>query len=122
VRIIRPRVEETLEFLRDRLAAAGYPAHAGRRIVLTGGACLLTGLPEAARRILGGQVRVGRPAGIDGLPESARSPAFAAAVGLLVFPQFAGREYFEPRRELDVRAAGAGGYMARVGQWLKESF
>ncbi|MBY6240746.1 cell division protein FtsA [Methylosinus sp. Sm6] len=122
VRIILPRVEETLEFLRDRLAAAGYPAHAGRRIVLTGGACLLTGLPEAARRILGGQVRVGRPAGIDGLPESARSPAFAAAVGLIVYPQFAGREYFEPRREQEARGTGTGGYMARVGQWLKESF
>jgi cell division protein FtsA len=122
VRIIRPRVEETLEFLRDRLAQAGYPAHAGRRIVLTGGSCLLTGLPEAARRILGGQVRVGRPAGIDGLPESAKSPAFAAAVGLLVYPQFAGREYFEPRREPDARATGTGGYIARVGQWLRESF
>jgi cell division protein FtsA len=122
VRIIRPRVEETLEFLRDRLAAAGYPAHAGRRVVLTGGGCLLTGLPEAARRILGGQVRVGRPAGIDGLPESARSPAFAAAVGLLVYPQFAGREYFEPRRDQEARATGTGGYISRVGQWLKDSF
>jgi cell division protein FtsA len=122
VRIIRPRVEETLEFLRDRLQAAGYPAHAGRRIVLTGGGCLLTGLPEAARRILGGQVRVGRPAGVNGLPESARSPAFAAAVGLLVYPQFAGREYFEPRREQEGRANGTTGYMSRVGQWLKESF
>jgi cell division protein FtsA len=122
VRIIRPRVEETLEFLRDRLAAAGFAAHAGRRIVLTGGACQLTGAPEAARRILGGQVRVGRPAGIDGLPESAKSPAFAAAVGLLVYPQFAGREYFEPGRDADARATGTGGYMSRVGQWLKDSF
>ncbi|PWB79492.1 MAG: cell division protein FtsA [Methylocystaceae bacterium] len=122
VRIIRPRIEETLEFLRDRLAASGYPAHAGRRIVLTGGGCLLTGAPEAARRILGGQVRVGRPAGIAGLPESAKSPAFAAAVGLLVYPQFAGREYFEPGHEAPARATGTNGYMSRVGQWLKESF
>ena len=38
VRIIRPRVEEILELVRDRLAAAGFPAHAGRRLVLTGGA------------------------------------------------------------------------------------
>ncbi|WP_024879441.1 cell division protein FtsA [Methylosinus sp. LW3] len=122
VRIIRPRVEETLEFLRDRLAASGFSAHAGRRVVLTGGACMLTGLPEAARRILGGQVRVGRPAGIDGLPESARSPAFAAAVGLLVYPQFAGREYFEPRREAEMRGTGTNGYISRVGQWLRDSF
>jgi cell division protein FtsA len=121
VRVIRPRVEETLELLRDRLARAGYGSSAGRRIVLTGGACQLTGAPEAARRILGGQVRVGRPLGVDGLPEAAATPAFAAAAGLLVYPQVAGREYFEQRRE-ERRATGTDGYMSRVGRWLIDSF
>jgi len=121
VRVIRPRVEETLEFLRDRLARAGYGPAAGQRIVLTGGASQLTGMPEAARRILGGQVRVGRPVGVEGLPDAAATPAFAAAAGLLVYPQVAGREYFEPRRE-ERRANGTDGYVSRVGRWLKESF
>lgn len=121
VRIIRPRVEETLEFLRDRLAKAGYPSGPGRRVVLTGGASQLTGVAEAARRILGGQARVGRPIGVWGMPEAARSPAFAAAVGLLVYPQVAGREYFEPRR-IERAATGTDGYMTRVGRWLRESF
>ena len=49
VRIIRPRVEEILELVRDRLKASGYAAQAGRRLVMTGGACQLTGLPELAR-------------------------------------------------------------------------
>lgn len=121
VRIIRPRIEETLEFLRDRLARAGYPAGAGRRVVLTGGACQLTGAPEVARRILGGQLRVGRPIGVEGLPDAAKSPAFAAAAGLLVYPQVAGREYFEPHREQHL-ATGTNGYMSRVGRWLMDSF
>jgi cell division protein FtsA len=122
VRIIRPRVEETLEFLRDRLAQAGFGAGRGLRVVLTGGACQLTGAPEAARRVLGGQVRVGRPNGVDGLPpEAAFSPAFAAVAGLFVYPQVAGREYFEPRREQRL-ANGSNGYMSRVGRWLTESF
>ena len=121
VRIIRPRVEETLEFLRDRLTRAGYPAGPGRRIVLTGGASQLNGMCDAARRILGGQTRVGRPIGVDGLPEPAFTPAFAAVAGLLVYPQVAAREYFEPRRHR--RAATAGeGYVSRVGRWLRESF
>lgn len=121
VRIIRPRVEETFEFLRDRLAKAGYPANPGRRVVLTGGGSQLTGVGEAARRILGGQIRIGRPIGVEGLPEPARSPAFAAAAGLLVYPQIAGREYFEERRE-EIAATGTDGYMSRVGRWLRESF
>jgi cell division protein FtsA len=121
VRIIRPRIEETFEFLRDRLTRAGYPVSQNRRIVLTGGASQLTGAAECARRILGGQVRVGRPIGVEGLPDSARSPAFAAAAGLLVYPQVAGREYFEPRRSERART-GTDGYIMRVGRWLKESF
>lgn len=120
-RIIRPRVEETLEFLRDRLARAGYPAGPGRRIVLTGGASQLNGMSEAARRILGGQTRPGRPIGVDGLPETAVSPAFAAVAGLLVYPQVAAREYFEAHgRRADT--TGDEGYVSRVGRWLRESF
>ncbi len=122
VRIIKPRVEEILELVRDRLTAAGFSAHAGRRLVLTGGASQLTGVAEVARRILSPQVRIGRPLGIQGLPESAKSPAFAGAVGLLVYPQFAGVEHFEPRGATAPQATGTDGYMTRVGRWLKESF
>jgi cell division protein FtsA len=122
LRIIRPRVEEILELVRDRLKASGHAALAGRRLVMTGGACQLTGLPELARTIISNQARVGRPLGIEGLPESGKSPSFAAAVGLMVYPQMAGLEYFEPSRHVSRRAPEEGGYAARVGRWLKESF
>ena len=122
VRIIKPRVEEILELARDRLKAAGFAGQASRRLVLSGGASQLTGLPEMARRILSPHVRIGRPLGIEGLPESAKSPAFAAAVGLMVYPQVAGIEHFEPRRAGTMSATGTDGYIARVGRWLKESF
>jgi cell division protein FtsA len=121
-RIIRPRVEEILELVRDRLKGAGLAAHAGRRLVLAGGACQLTGLPALARTIISNQIRIGRPLGVEGLPESAKSPAFAAAVGLMVYPQVAGIEHFEPRRQGYASSADEDGYVARVGRWLKESF
>ena len=122
VRIIKPRVEEILELARDRLKAAGFSSQAGRRLVLTGGASQITGMAEAARRSLSPQVRIGRPLGIEGLPESAKSPAFAAAVGLMIYPQVAGIEHFEPRRAGTMAGTGTDGYIARVGRWLKESF
>jgi cell division protein FtsA len=121
VRIIKPRVEEILELVRDRLKAAGYAPQAGRRLVLTGGACQLTGMPETARRIVSSQVRIGRPVGIQGLPESAKSPAFSAAVGLLIYPQVAAIEHFEPHRQAAL-GTGTDGYISRVGRWLRESF
>lgn len=121
-RVIRARVEETLELLRDRLVKAGNLA-ATKRVVLTGGASQLTGLPEAARRILGRNVRIGRPLGVAGLPEAAKGPAFAAAVGLLIYPQMA--EY-ESGRGAGVATqrlmTGTGGRFQRVGQWLRDSF
>ena len=122
VRIIRPRVEEILELIRDRLREHGHATHAGSRIVMTGGASQLTGLPEAARRILQGQVRIGRPLGVRNLPESGKNPAFAAGIGLLVYPQVAAREHFEPSRDRMSLATGTDGYFSRVGRWLKESF
>ena len=122
VRIIRPRVEEILELVRDRLKVSGFAPQAGQRVVLTGGAAQLTGMADAARKILSNQVRVGRPLGIQGLPESAKSPAFSAAVGLLIYPQVAGIEHFEPRRRVVLQSTGTDGYMSRMGRWLRESF
>jgi cell division protein FtsA len=122
VRIIRPRVEEILELVRDRLKSTGFPASSASRFILTGGASQLTGMAEAAKRILLGQIRLGRPLGIHGLPEVAKNPSFSAAVGLLVYPQAAKIEYFRPSRRTAEAATATGGYMARVGQWLRESF
>lgn len=122
VRIIRPRVEEIVELVRDRLRKAGFAAQAGNRVVLTGGASQLVGLPETTRRIMQGQVRIGRPLGIRGLPEAAKGPAFSAAVGLLVYPQVAHAEHFEPRGHGAFAATGTDGYISRVGRWLRESF
>jgi cell division protein FtsA len=119
-RIIKPRIEEILEMVRDRLAASPFAAEPRGRVVLTGGASQLTGLPELAAQVLGRPVRVGRPLGISGLPEEAKGPAFAVATGLLVYPQAAHLEHFEPRRTR--HSAAGGGYIARVGRWLRESF
>lgn len=80
--VIRPRLEEILEGARRRLDAAGFQHLPGRRIVLTGGGSQLTGIEEIAQRILGRQVRIGRPMRIGGLPQAATGPAFAASVGL----------------------------------------
>jgi cell division protein FtsA len=121
VRIVKPRVEEILEMVRDRLAASPFAAEPRGRVVLTGGACQLTGLPDLAAQMLGRPVRIGRPLGIGGLPDEAKGPAFAVATGLLVYPQLAHLEPHEPRSTRHAMT-GTGGYFARVGRWLRESF
>lgn len=61
VNIIRPRLEETFEMVRERLRDAGVTKEAGSRVVLTGGASQLIGARELAARVLERQVRLGRP-------------------------------------------------------------
>ena len=121
IRELKPRVEEILEMVRDRLAGSPFAAEPRGRVVLTGGACQLTGLVELATQVLGRAVRIGRPLGIAKLREEAKGPAFAAATGLLVYPQMVHLEHFEPRGTRHAMA-GTGGYIARVGRWLRESF
>src|SRR5256885_15748522 len=78
VRIIRPRVEEILEMVRDRLAASPFAGDPRGRVILVGGASQLTGLADLASNIFGRQVRIRRPLGIGGLTEATRGPALAA--------------------------------------------
>lgn len=121
-RIVRARVEEALELVRDRLNASGYGNLVGKRVILTGGASQLAGLPEAARRVLSRNVRIGRPLGVSGLPEAAKGPAFATAVGLLVYPQAAGFESRQQKNGPLLQATGTNGRLHRVGQWIRDSF
>ena len=119
VGIIRPRIEETFEMIRNRLAEAGFDKVAGRRIVLTGGASQLPGVREMATAILDKQVRHGRPRPIAGLAESVSGPAFATAAGLLHFafnnPAEEAKSAYRPLDE-------PSGRFARLGQWLRENF
>src|SRR6516164_9343607 len=111
----------TVPSVGDRLKTSPFAAEPRARVILTGGTSQLAGIVELAARILRRPVRIGRPLGLAGLPEAAKGPAFAVAAGLLVYPQAAHLEHFEPRRTRQLMT-GTGGYMARVGRWLRESF
>ena len=119
--IVRPRVEEILEMVRDRLADSPFAAEPRARVVLTGGASQLTGVPELARRVIGRPVRLGRPLGLSRLPDLAKGASFAVPAGLLVYPQFAHLEHYEPRATRH-SMTGTDGYFGKVGRWLRESF
>jgi len=83
-RIIQARLEEIFGEVQTRLRASGFDVAAGRRAVLTGGACQLAGTRELAARILNKQVRIGRPATFHGLAAASAGPDYATAIGLLM--------------------------------------
>ncbi len=122
--IIRPRVEEILELVRDELTGCAA-AKAIRRVVLTGGGSQLVGMREMAEHVLERTARIGSPRIIAGMPKAMQTPAFAVVAGLL-------RDAIEPDgqsfRLPSANGAGprmtasGGGYLSRVREWLGQSF
>src|SRR5262245_27297570 len=119
--IIRPRLEEILEMVRERLDQANFARLASSRVVLTGGGSELTGMREIAAQWLNRQVRLGAPLPIAGMPEAARSPAFATAYGLLNYSLRPDIHHAAGVARQAMKDAEAG-YLRRVGKWIADSF
>ncbi len=118
VGIIQPRLEEIFELVRGRLGSSGYDQLSGRRVVLTGGASQLPGMRELATKILGKQVRLGRPIRVSGLAEATRGPAFATCAGLITYALRQPPALAAQARLADDEARGLFG---RLGLWLRET-
>ena len=117
--VMRPRVEEILEEVRARLDAAGFDHLPGQRIVLTGGGSQTPGLEGLASRILGQQVRLGKPLRIQGLPQAATGPAFASSVGLSLYAAHPQDECWD----FNLPVEGFGRQpLKRAMQWFKDNW
>lgn len=117
--IMRPRVEEILEEARARLDNAGFEDLPSQKIVLTGGASQVEGLAALATRILGQNVRLGRPLRMRGLPQQASGPAFSAAVGLSLFAAHPQDECWD----FDLSDTRRGGKsLRRAVKWFRDNW
>ncbi len=117
--IIRPRVEEILEEVRAMLDAAGFDHLPSQQIVLTGGASQLPGLDGLAAKILGPNVRLGRPLRVQGLPQAATGAAFASTVGLSLFAAHPQDEWWDfeiPAERYPARS------LRRAVKWFKDNW
>jgi cell division protein FtsA len=112
--ILQPRAEEIFHLLWDEITRAGYEKTLHSGIVLTGGGAMLEGLAEIAEQIFDLPIRRGYPAGIGGLTDHVNSPAFATAVGLVM--------YADRTRAADGGRMAYSGAIARVAGRLRGLF
>ena len=112
--ILQPRAEEIFHLVWDEIRRAGYEKSLNSGIVLTGGGAILEGMPEIAEQIFDLPIRRGSPAGIGGLADHVGSPAYATAVGLVLYGQR--HQVIEA-----VRSTGVGAF-SRVAGRLKGLF
>jgi len=83
--IIRARVDEILRLVVLELPQSEYQALVPAGLVLTGGASNLCGIEALAADILQMPVRVGSPINVRNLPDNLNDPAYATAVGLMLW-------------------------------------
>ncbi|MFN9439966.1 MAG: cell division protein FtsA [Brevundimonas sp.] len=124
--VIAPRVEETLELLRDRLRQSGAGLEPGAGIVLTGGASQLNGVRELAVRVFDRPVRLGRPQRAPHLADAAAGPAFCTAAGVLLRAAYGPREAVSALKLMSRQLTApqpedSRGLISRCAGWLREN-
>ena len=85
IAVIRQRLDHLIGEIGRSLKELGFTGPVGRQVVLTGGGAELKGIADYAQSALGRTVRVGRPTGLNALPEAHSGPAFAGLAGLALY-------------------------------------
>ena len=117
--IMRPRIEEILEDVRTQLEIAGFYVLKSQNFVLTGGTSQNPGLDTLACRILGQQVRIGRPIRIHRLPQAYSGSSCSALVGLALFAAHPQDEWWDfelPNTSYSSRT------VRKAVRWLRENW
>lgn len=122
--IIRPRVEEILEFAKNNLEKSGLYGISGNKVILTGGSSQLQGMKEIASFIFNKNAKVASPQELQGLPESSKGPAFSTAVGMILHA-VENKEKKEDRgkfRPMEMVSSQKKGKSFKIIEWFKNNF
>jgi cell division protein FtsA len=83
--IVRARIEEIIRLVMLELPQTEYEQLVPAGLVFTGGSSNLSGLDAMTRDIIKLPVRIGSPANLSGIPQTLQNPAYATAVGLVLW-------------------------------------
>lgn len=115
--VVEPRYTEFFEFAQKELQRSGFESLMAAGMVLTGGSAQVEGVVELAEDVFHMPVRLGLPHDVTGMEELVRNPAYATAVGLLLF----GNEN-RPLRAGPVSGMGRKGLWTRMKSWFQGNF
>lgn len=83
--IIKPRLNEIFTMVGLEIKKSGLGGLTPSGIVITGGGAETIGIIEACKRTLAMPVRIGIPTGVTGLIDEIQNPAYATAMGLVLY-------------------------------------
>jgi|SRR5579885_259678 len=83
--IIRPRLNEICTMIGQEIKKSDFGGQTPAGVVLTGGGAMTAGIRDSARRMLAMPVRIGMPQDVKGIVDEVQHPAFASAIGLILY-------------------------------------
>ena len=83
--IIKPRAEETLELIWQKLKEYNFHRKQIKNLILTGGGAILEGITEYTQVIFDSNVRIGMPLSIKGLDKKFINPQFSQTIGTILY-------------------------------------
>ena len=113
--IIKPRVEETLELIRQKLKEYYLDKKPIRNLVLTGGGSLLEGIEEYAETIFDSKTRVSKLNPLLGLDNKFNKPQFSQTIGLMYYNEKDYRFDFLPENKGKIEKKSL---FRRFSSWL----
>ncbi len=115
--VVEPRAEELFALVGREIKKTGYGDLVASGVVLTGGSSAMEGIVETAEKVLEFQARRAGPGKIGGLSETVSSPAYATAVGLVMYAR-------RVRQEGKGEPTGSmmGRMTSRMRGWVKALF
>jgi len=129
--IVRPRMEEIFEMVKQKLDSINLPRPLTGGIVITGGGAALLGAVELAGEIFRSPVRLGVPIrfpNLGGLIGEYCAPSFATVIGLVLEGDSREKENADRKSQSNSlasqigKAPGARGKIAVVGKWFARWF
>ena len=92
--IIQARYHEIFVMIKDELRAIGRDGMLPSGAILTGAGVKMPGCLDLAREVLGLPVQIGFPTEVEGVVDKIDDPAYATAIGLVVWgSKYEGRSY-----------------------------
>jgi cell division protein FtsA len=116
--IIECRVEEIFALALHRIQQQDLFGGLSSGVVITGGACVMPGMTQAAEAVFEMPVRLGFPIQIRGLTDLVNTPMYATGVGLALFgrDRLVEHEADHPRRQV------VSGVFRRMTGWIENLF
>ena len=116
--IIKPRVEETLELMWQKLKQNNLHKKQYNNLILTGGGALLDGITDFAGIIFDSHVRIGQSKALNGLQKNFINPQFSQTIGTIYFDKFKSDININENKEKNNKNNVFGRFSAWLDQYI----